>query len=735
MPRDLPPMADVKDSTTYFGAKTSGGLTATTTPGGYDLLTPNLSLQSGAAREIVNFEVAINGGYSRIGGYERYNGMASPNDATFSIVQVSSFVNVPSVGDAIAQSSSGASGTVALVNNEAGAYYMVVTQQTGTFDDSGVVQSAPTGLTITAAESPFVITSVESPYVIPTSLVGTIGTAIPSTVTLTALLNAQYQVAAADIYRALISAVPGSGPITGVVHMIFNGVDNVYAFRANVAGTAVDIYKSSTNGWVNVPLFNVVSFTSAGTATPEDGDTLTQGGATATIQRVMISSGTIAGSSAAGTFVVTTPNLGFSAGAATTSSGTTLTLSGAQTPIVLLPGGRFEFVKYNFAGQLATRVIYACDGVNQAAEFDGVTWAPITTGLSPDVPSHIAAHKSFLILSQGSSIFYSAAGYPFKWNSTDGAGEIATGDNVNAMLTLPGAANTATLGIWMRSSLGILYGTDPTTFNYTQYNIGLGGIAGSVQNLFDSFGFAEPGVVTLQTTLNFGNFQPGTLTKNIQPFINEQRSKITCSSVSHIKGQYRVFFNDGYGLWLTTLNQTFIGASVVLFPVPVNVVDTDTSSDGDEVSYFGGTDDQGYVYQLDTGPNFDGDELQAYFVGAWDYIKSPRWLKRFRCASVEMSGYAYAEISFGYNLSDNSSLVGQPPTTSYSSGFAPSYWDNATWDNFVWDGSTAMPTYVDLPGTGYNIQPVISCGTNYIQPFSVSTIIYQYSMRRRVRGL
>lgn len=730
--------APVKDSTTFFGAKYGSGFQqGTVSPGGLDLLTPSLSLQSGAVRDIVNFEVAVNGGYSRIGGYERFNGMASPNDANFSIVQVLSFANVPAVGDAIFQASSGASGTVALVNNEPGAYYMVITQQSGAFDEAGVVTTAPTELVITAANSPFVVTAANSPYIIPTSVSVTIGTAIPITVELTALLNAQYQVAAAGIYRGLIDPVPGSGPVTGVVHMIFSGVDNVYAFRANAVGDRVLIYQASATGWVNVPLFNTIAFTAAGTATPMDGDTLTQGAATATIKRVMIGSGTIAGSTAAGTFVVTTPNLGFAAGAATTSTGTTLTLSGAQTPIVLATGGKFEFVKYNFSGQLITRRIYGCDGVNQAFEFDGTTLAPITTGLSPDVPSHITGHKTFLFLSQDSSIIYSAAGFPFKWTSTDGAGEIATGDNVNAMLTLPGSANTATLGIWMRSSVGLLYGTDPTTFNFTQYNIGLGGIAGSVQNLFDSFGFAEPGIVNLQTTLNFGNFQAATLTKNIQPFINQERDKISCSSVSHTRGQYRVFFNDGYGLWLTVLNQQYLGAAIVQFNNPVNVIDADTDTSGNEVSYFGSTDDGGYVYQLDTGPNFDGEEIFAGFTPAWDYIKTPRWLKEFRRASIEMAGSAYASISFSYGLNDNSPLVGQPTPVSYASGFSPSFWDSGfTWDSgLTWDGATILPTYVDLTGTAYDIQPIIASRTNYIQPFNISTIIYEYSMRRRVRGL
>jgi len=98
--------------------------------------------------------------------------------------------------------------------------------------------------------------------------------------------------------------------------MIFSGVDNVYAFRANVAANAVNIYKSSaTAGFWCRP--QRCELHRRGNATPMDGDTLTQ-----VRQRPPSTghggSGTIAGSMAAGTFVVTTPNLGFSAGPATT---------------------------------------------------------------------------------------------------------------------------------------------------------------------------------------------------------------------------------------------------------------------------------------------------------------------------------------------------------------------------------------------------------------------------------
>ena len=154
-----------------------------------------------------------------------------------------------------------------------------------------------------------------------------------------------------------------------------------------------------------------------------------------------------------------------------------------------------------------------------------------------------------------------------------------------------------------------------------------------------------------------------------------------------------------------------------------------------EATYFGSTDDLGYIYQADTGPSFDGEDLFAYFTTAWDYFKTSEWLKQYRRARVEIAGQSYAAVSFGYGLGDNSPLIGQPSATSYASAFSPAIWDTFTWDDFVWDGQTLSPTYVSLDGTARDIQPVIGSSTNYIMPFIVNSLTFQYSMRRRMRGL
>lgn len=742
--------SQVKYSVTRLGAgmTQSGQLF----PGGLDLTTPSLTLQPGALVAVQNFECAQSGGYARIEGYERFDGQAAPSDATYVLVQVSSFISTPTVGLVLSQASSGASGTIIAVVTGT-TPYMAVTKITGAFDDVGIVTTP-------------------GPVMV--------GTAVTTMVSLTSLLDAQYLAAAADIYRALIAAVPGSGAILGVVGMTFNNVDNVYAFRANSGATAVAIYKSSAAGWVLVPFYDIVSFVNGGgpqtllpgtggqtilpgqieivggTLTvenasgitvqgtlvvstdqvqPLDGDILTQGTVTATIQRVMSQTGTWEAGSAAGQFVISAPTGGsFTAGTAITSSGAILMLTGAETAISLAVGGHFEFVKTNFSGQLITRRIYGCDGVNQAFEFDGNILAPITTGLSPDRPSHICAHKNYLIVSQDSSVVGSGSGTPFKWDSVDGGWEIAAGDIVTGMLTLPGSQTSPTLGIFLRSNTSFLYGSDPSTFNYVPFNTGSGALPYSAQNLFDTFVMDDLGVITLKTTLNWGNFTPTTLTKNIFPFIQQQRDKLIASSVQRSKSQYRIFFNDGFGLWLTMVNQQFLGVSIVLFPNPVFCVDEGEDSLGGEVTYFGSSDSLGYVYEMDVGTSFDGSAIPAYITTAWNAVNSPRILKRNRAASIEIQGTAYAAISFGYQIGYNSPLIPQPNTVAASSGFrAAPFWDSFTWDNFTWDGQTLSPTDVDMTGTAENVQFIISSDTNYIGAYTINSIIHHYTPRRGIR--
>ena len=670
--------------------------------GGFDQKTPTLKVPPGMVRDAVNFEVEPTGGYTRIAGYERTDGRTSPSSATYSIVQVVSFTTTPVVGQTLTGSTSGATGTIIAVVSP----YMAVTQASGIF---------------VAAESV-------------TTASGTIGTVTAQTVTISTLLNAQYINLAADVYRALIAVVPGTGAIRGIVGATFSGVFRLYAFRDEVTGTYTELYKSTTSGWTAVPFYREVSFASGGATTPADGATLTQGGNTATIKRVMLQSGTWAGSTAAGRFIVTTPAPSAFAAGAATIGGINVTLAGADTAITLLSGGTFSFNLGNFAGQITTRRVYGADGVNRCFEFDGTTLAPISTGFSPDTPTHIEIHRNHLFVGIGSSIANSGVGTPYNWTALAGAAEIAVGDTVTGLKVLPGNQTTPSMLVTVRNALNILYGSAAAGTNpwsIVTFNTETGAIPYSLQSLSRIYMLDDRGVVDLEAVQAYGNFRQTSLTKNVQDFLNDKQSLFTSSSINKDRSQYRIFFSDLSGLYISLINGKFLGCMPVRFAHAVTVAWQSEDASGKDVSYFGSTN--GMVYQLDKGSSFDGNNIDAYFVLNWNAMKSPRLHKRFRKVALEVQGVAYAAFSFGYQLGYGSTEIDQPDPTSYASSFNAAYWDTMTWDAFTWDGATLAPTEVEMAGTAENYQATFSSTTDYLYAFTINSMIVQYSMRRRMR--
>lgn len=665
--------------------------------GGLDQVTPTLSLPPGVARRAANFECSITGGYTRIAGYERYDGRPNPSDAVYNIL-VCTLTAAVSVGDTVTGMSSAATGKcIARAGND-----VIITRQSGVF-------LAQEGITVSSVQKG-VIDEVQG-------------------VSADGLLDATYKGLAADDYRADIQAVPGSGSILGVAY--YNGI--VYAWRNNAGGTAADMYKSSAAGWVQVTLGKELTFTN-GTNELFDGETITgqTSGATGTIARVVLESGTWAGANAAGRLILSATTGTFSTGENLRIGGTVHAhAGGAATQITLAPNGHYETVVANFGGGTANYKLYGCDRVNRAFEFNGTTFVPISTGMAVDTPEHIAFHKQHLFLSFGASLQFSALGYPYQWDPVLGAGELAMNGPITNMLVLPGDQSSGALAVYTRNDTSVLYGTSSANFALSTFNTGTGAIAHTAQNMDQAYVLDDRGVMSLGTSLNFGNFLPASLTMNIRPFIQVRRNLATASLVNREKGQYRIFFSDNNALYMTILNGRVLGSMPVQFAHAVTCAVEGESPDGSATSFFGSTN--GYVYRLDAGTSFDGQPIPANINLVYNSVRSPRVLKRFRKAAVEMTGDSYAEIAFGYDLAYRSIALAQATDAEYANDLRSSYWDEMTWDNFVWDGSDITPTEIEVEGTAENMAIRISSVSGILQPFTVNNIIVHYTPRRGLR--
>lgn len=662
-------------------------------------MTPLLELPPGNVRDALNFECAILGGYSRIYGYERFDGRQLPSATVFASVYIDAFINIPNVGDTITGQTSAATGYVLAV----GANYVVTSEVVGVFSAAEVIK---VGATL-------------------------IGNSINSTGGMTSLQRATYTGNAADKQRTHILQPPGSGPTRGV--FVYN--DLVYAFRNNAGGTAAALYVQSAGGWTLVPFLYELAF-SAGTTAPAEGTTITQGGVTALVKRVALQSGVWAGS-AAGRFIISAPAGGNFAAGAATDGASTFTLTGVQTAITFLPGGTFEFQIGNFSGQANTLRVYGVDGVNRCFEFDGTVLVPINTGFTPDTPAHVTIHKNFLFVGVMASLGFCAPGLPYDWTTQDGAGVVAVGDNLTNMLELPGAQTTATMGVWTHSNTYILYGTGASTWNLVPLNTGCGGLPFTAENMAHTYVMDDRGVTDMQETLNYGNFDVDTITYRVNNFVAQKSALTVCSNLNRHKSQYRIFFSDGYGLYVTNSHGQYSyqnissGAMPVLFPDPVFCAVEAKLSNGAEVSYFGSAN--GYVYKLDSGSSFDGAAINAHITFGANSTGAPRMLKRYRHAQIEASGTSFFQYDLGYSLGFGSPNVLQPNYATYQNNISIPSWDNFTWDNFTWDGVSAAPSECYMSGTAENYAITVKSSSAIFYPFTMNSSIVHYTNRRAKR--
>lgn len=601
--------------------------------GGLDQVSPALSLPPGMCRDSQNFECNVMGGYSRIAGFERYDGRPKPSEQAYWVLRTP-IANTLAVGNAIVGATSSATAAVAFIDfvSEPGTAVVVITKLIGTFHVGG--EDLKVGGVVKAHAFAAEQRSDAS----------------------TPKLDVQYQKYAADIYRADIQVVPGVGVVLGV--WMFN--DIVYAFRNKADGTQALMYKSTAAGWV----------------------------------------------------LVTTPNLA--------------------------PGGKYEFRNANFGGSAAMLKMFGCDGVNKGFQFDGTTFTQITTGMALDKPQHLEIHKNYLFYSFDASCQHSAIGDPLTWSAVVGAGEIALGETITSMRTYlgsssgsSGSSSTDALVIHTQSKTEILYGSSNADFSLSKQSDVAGGVAQSVQVMDQPYYLSDLGIVNLKTTQAFGNFVSSSLSQAVNPFIIQERSRVSSSCIIRAKNQYRLYFNDGFGLHMSFLNGKVIGLMPVNLGLVIRCITSQKDSLNNELIFAGS--DSGYVYQMEKGPNFDGQPVIGYLYLTFAAFKSPRTIKRWRRAVMEVKGGGYMEYSVGYDLAWASTDIAPSPDTPVASQLNGANWDTFLWDQFFWDGVNEGPAEVPLDGSGENIGLKIFTQGDSFSPFNVASVTYHFSIRRKLR--
>lgn len=668
--------------------------------GGLSLNKSALDARPGTLIDCINYEPHVAGGYERIKGYERFDGSPRPSDATYS--KVAATLNVGHglvAGDALVIGAA----TCVFLQTVTGGF--LATKVTGTIPNSTAITKSAVNKGTTAADAVLDYNPTNAD-------------------------EAQHLYDAATQYRGDIEAVPGSGDILGV--WFYDDV--VYAFRNHTDGLSAKMWKSTSSGWVEVALGSAIEF-DGGTAEILEGQTLTglTSGASCTVRRIEVRSGTWAGGTAAGVIITDAITSGPYQNNENLQVGgvTKAVANGASAAQTLSPSGAYEFVNANFGAQVETFSMFGCDGVNKGFEFDGTYYVPITTGTPTDAPTHVAVHANHLFFAFGSSAIHSEVGEPHKWDAALSAGEIGTGDTIHGFQVLPGQA----LGCVSRNSTRAILGTSSADWTIQVISPDSGGVARTIQSMGSIVMVDDRGLIEVRPGQEYGNFGYSTVSRNVQNLFDRYRDSYVASCIVRGKNQYRVFTDDGTVIIMRMEPGQGREFTLARFDDIPTCVCSEEGTNGSERIFFGTS--TGMVYEMERGTSFDGDNILAAMV-TWPLTaRAPTLHKTFRHAWFEVETDLYSEIEispqFDYESGDTM------PESSSESDFLFTVrgeggrWDSAYFESFFWDSPYVSKMKMDISGSGYAIAFVILSDSAIDRGHLIRAVEYTYSPRRQNR--
>lgn len=669
--------------------------------GGIDLASSYIELKNSYALELLNFEARLGGGYRRVEGCERVDGRAAPSAAVYYTVGVADGSGI-AIGATLTGATSGATSKVVIKDGNT----LGVTALTGGYDLSEVAN----GTTITAIEE----------------LSGQTDSATSDT----------WQLAAEDYYRDLIVAVPGSGSILGA----FNFGATKYAFRYN-GTTGVDLYKTTASGWDQVDYYHYIFFDGGVLAAAlAEGTTITgaTSGAIATVKRFVKNGGNY-GTTASGYMVISVSSGTFQNNENITIAGptTVCVADGANAAISFSNSGSFKVIQHNFYASVSTKRVYGCDGVNPAFEFDGDVLTPIffpapTQDPAWNAPTYVEAHRSHLFLSFATGqVAHSAPGDPLVFSALLGAAEFGLGDVPTGMVSRAGGV----LALYTRNQVYGLYGTSSSDWELKLISETSGAIANTVQGIGRIYALDDKGVTPLDRVEALGDFESATVSRLIQPYIEDKKGLVVGSVSVKKKNQYRLIFSDGFGLIMT--DDGYLGDSLPEFtkfqvPFTPSCVSSFEDASGQEVILVGASN--GHVYQMEKGYNWDGDPIEFACRTVFMHQGTPHYRKRYKRAFLDILSEYNVTLNVSYELSSGDYYVPNSSDIDLAFYGGGGYYEVHDWDEFNWDSAFYPTKKIPISGRGTNISFLVYGNSATIRPFTLQTLKIHYLPRRLERA-
>ena len=628
----------------------------------------------GSARILRNYEPSIEGGYRRIEGYDKYDSSI-----------------IPPYGEPVVHGAS----------------------QTGTTLILGAIHTSP------AAGDTFTIAGVAGTYTIASGGVIFDATNNRVTLTLTTSLATSPANAAVVTFTSTASNYRAIGVASWEDKVIV--AKNADVFKTTGSGfTKINTYDYGT------PLVNGASQT--GTSLIVDGITgIPQAGDVFKIAGVDL------------VYTVVT-DASVSSGAATLSINPALDSSPADDAVITFislnreSATKVRFTQYNFTG---TDKLAIVDGHNPPALYDDTDFVVLNSAPSDVVgATHVVNFQNALFFAKGSTLSFTAPYDDDAFDVAAGAGSI----NVNGVITgLTVFRNQ--LIIFTERQIHQLVGNSIANFNLQPITRDIGCLEGdTIQEIGGDVMFlAVDGLRLLSATDRIGDFGLAAVSKVIQSNMTEFISTNTdfTSCVIREKSQYRLL---GFNNNITQENAQGIIATQFAEQGGANTGFAETRgirayvaasnyNEATEVVVF--ANDDGYLYQMESGNSFDGINIQTTFATPHFPMQDARVRKTF----YKLFLYTDPQGSVNFNVSlkldfDTQGTIQPAPITFTNAGGTSGFYGEVVYGEAVYGAKLLKLFESQIIGSGFAVSfQFESDGTD--PPYSLDALTTEYATHDR----
>lgn len=663
----------------------------------------------GAMKDGVNFYESIEGGDTRVGGYERFDGQNSPAEQSYYVARFDSWdTHVTDIND----------DTTITVDST----ITMRVLHTDAVTESDTLIAVVTYIDET--EIPADLDTTPLNWDGTSSLVSIIKRGEDDEAT-----DLTYLEDAWDYARDQIGAVSGDGDLLGC----FQINDTVVVPRTD-SGTP-KIYYSSTSGWTEGKIGRVVEITGYGDdvlpgETIDSANFEVLGVCEWYDQTTGVADGTKAWFVIAPIAASTAP----ATGANSASGGGTFTIASVLNPITTW-GTYIEYVNHNFLSDPDDLATWWVDGTNLPMCWSDrlkvvVPIADDWGNISTLIGTTICRLEDELMWSTGEGTFViSEPGLPFNYGGAYGAAEVGVGDVITALQDADGEQMIAFTG---RRAMKLI-GSDTSDFVFKSASGVTGAYRGSVSLLDDLYSLSARGVCQLRRAEAQGGYFGGSISEDISEHLILKAGLF--ANTSHVipsKEHVRWYFSDNTFLMMTRLPTPdgirFAFSFGEYTDRPVNNICTETWSDGSERTFF--TSDTGYVYEAEKGTNFDGAAIYCWLDLQDNHLGSPGHNKLFERIFWDIKSTNYVSLTLTFRLNYGEK---QFDSEAVVSNGGRSVFDEGLFDVATFDSSDRTRARAKLKGKGHTIGLSLENESKFVEPFNVTSYTIHYQTLGRAK--